>query len=218
MLKVIALIKRRAELSRAEFRRHYEDIHVPLALRHLNQMSRYVRNHVTAERAPGPAGFDCLTEFWYPDQAALQGVLAYLQSAAAEPIRRDELSFMAKQENVFFPVDEHLTLENDLVPSGAISKIVVLAARPQEEPIEAFRRRYEATLAAWLDGLPAPLRCVQNAVLRTGAAEPPWDVITMLWYPTESAGLPHGAPQGMGRHLVVSVCECETPLALLRKP
>jgi uncharacterized protein (TIGR02118 family) len=218
MLKVIALIKRRADLSRAEFRRHYEEIHVPLALRHIDQFRKYVRNHMTAEVVGGPAGFDCLTELWYADQTALQHVLAYLQSAAAEPIRRDELSFMAKQENVFFSVEEHLVLERGSVPSAPVSKVVVLAARPQEEPVESFRRRYGATLSAWLDGLPQPLRCVQNTVLPTAAAAPPWDVITMLWSRTESVGLLHGALRGLGRSLVVSVCECETPLALLRKP
>jgi hypothetical protein len=213
MLKVIALIKRRADLARADFRQHYEEIHVPLALRHLDQMSKYVRNHVTAEVAGGPCGFDCLTEFWYADQAALQRVLAYLQSAAAEPIRRDELAFMAKPENVFFPVEEHVVLEHRSAPSAALSKLVILAARPEDESVRAFRNRYEATLSAWFDGLPEPLRCVHNTVLPSAAAAPPWDVITMLWYAAASAVQPRRAPRGVGRGLIVGVCECETPLA-----
>ena len=218
MLKVIALIKRRGDLSRAEFRQHYEEIHVPLALRHLDQFSKYVRNHVTAEVAGGPAGFDCLTEIWYADQTALQRVLTYLQSAAAEPIRRDELAFMAKPENVFFPVEEHVVLEHGSTPSTALSKIVVLAARPPDESVDAFRRRYEATLSAWLDGLPQVLRCVHNTVLPSAAAAAPWDIITMLWYAAGSPVAPWHAPGGVGRGLLVGVCECETPLALLRTP
>jgi hypothetical protein len=213
MLKVITLIKRRADLSRAEFRRHYEGVHAPLALRHIDQFRKYVRNHVTAEVVGGPAGFDCLTELWYADQSAQQRVLSYLQSAAAEPIRRDELSFMAKQENVFFPVEEQLVYESGAGQSMPVEKMVVLAARSPEHPLEAFRQRYEATLAAWCDGRPAPLRCVQNVVLRTEAAAAPWDVITMLWYPAGSAGPAPAVPRDLGDARTVRVCECETPLA-----
>jgi uncharacterized protein (TIGR02118 family) len=213
MLKIIALIKRRADVSRAEFRRHYEEIHAPLALRHLDQMSAYVRNHVTSELAGGPAGFDCLSEFWYADRAALRRLLAYLQSDAAEPIRRDEISFMSKAENVFFPVEEHCVLaDRGGVPSEVASKIVVLATRPQGEPTEFFLRRYQAALAAWLEGLPRPLRCVQH-VVPAEAAEPQWDAITMLWYAPERAGLrlSPGGPLGVGRCLIVSVDECKMP-------
>jgi len=213
MLKVVALIKRRADLARPEFRQHYEEIHAPLALRHIDQFRRYVRNHVTAEVVGGPAGFDCLTELWYADQSALQRVLTYLQSAAAEPIRRDELSFMAKQENLFFPVEERLVYEGGAGQSMPVDKLVVLAAHSPEQPLEAFRTRYEATLAAWCDGRPAPLRCVQNVVLRTEATAAPWDVITMLWYPAGSARLAPSVPPGLGRGRTVRVCECETPLA-----
>jgi uncharacterized protein (TIGR02118 family) len=215
MVKIIALIKRRADLPRSEFRRHYEEIHAPLALRHLDQMSGYVRNHVSAELAGGPAGFDCLSEFWYADQAALQRLLAYLESDAAEPILRDELSFMSKAENVFFPVEEQVVIEDrSAVASGAVSKIVVLAARPQSEPSEFFLRRYSAALPAWLEGLPRPLQCMQNIVLHSAQAEPPWDAITMLWYHTQRAKLRllEAAPPSVGRCLIVSVSECKTPL------
>ncbi len=166
MLKVIALIRRRADLSRAEFRRHYEEIHAPLALRHLDQLSGYVRNHVTAELDGGPAGFDCLTEFWYADRAALQSVLAYMGSPAAEPIRRDELTFMAREENVILSVEERLVLgarsnvarsgpdtarAAAAAPSAGSAKTVILAACPRGEPRETFLRRQDAALRAWLE-------------------------------------------------------------------
>lgn len=214
MLKIIALIKRRTDMPRSEFRRHYEEIHAPLALQHLDQMSAYVRNHVTGERVGGPAGFDCLSEFWYADQAALERLLAYLQSDAAEPIRHDELSFMSKAENVFFPVDEQLVLEDRrAVASSAVSKIVVLAARSQGEPLGSFLRRYGAALPAWLEGLPQPLQCTQNIVLHRAEAPSPWDAITMLWHHTQQAELLFtAAPPGVERCLIVSVSECKTPL------
>lgn len=215
MVKIIALIKRRADLSRSEFRRHYEEIHAPLALRHLDQMSAYVRNHVSGELVGGPAGFDCLSEFWYVDQAALKRLLAYLESDAAEPILRDELSFMSKAENVFFPVEEQVVIEDrSAVASGAVSKIVVLVARPQGEPSESFQRRYSAALPAWLEGLPRPLQCTQNIVLHGGQVLLPWDAITMLWYNTQPADvrLLQTASPDAERCLIVSVSEHKTPL------
>jgi len=35
MVKTIALIKRKPGLSREEFIRHYEEVHAPLALKHV---------------------------------------------------------------------------------------------------------------------------------------------------------------------------------------
>ncbi len=215
MVKIIALIKRRADLSRSEFRRHYEEIHAPLALQHLEQMSGYVRNHVAGELIGRPAGFDCLSEFWYADQAAFQCLLAYLGSDAAEPIRRDELSFMSKAENVFFPVEEQLVIEDrSAVASGAVSKIVALAARSQGEPLASFLRRYGAALPAWLEGLRRPLQCTQNIVLHSAQVKLPWDAITMLWYHTQPAEirLLQGALPDMERFLMVRVSEHKTPL------
>ncbi|MFN8626936.1 MAG: EthD domain-containing protein [Candidatus Binatia bacterium] len=212
MLKVIALIKRRADLARTEFRRHYEEIHVPLALRHIDQFRKYVRNHVTAEVAGGPPNFDCLTELWYADDAALQRVRAYLQAPAAAPICRDELTFMAKPENVFFAVEEHVVRARSATAPAALTKLVVLAARPAGESVDVFRGRYAAALPAWLDGLPEPLECVHNTVQSTAAAAAPWDVITMLWYAARIAPQPRHPPSAVGRALIVGVCECESPL------
>ncbi|MBI4516553.1 MAG: EthD domain-containing protein [Deltaproteobacteria bacterium] len=200
-MKIIALIVRRHELARAEFRRHYEEVHAPLALRHFDQFSGYVRNHVAEEIAGGPAGFDCLTEFWYRDRAALAGVLAYLESPAAEPIRRDETTFMDKAANVFFPVEEKIVIAGDA--AGAGRKIIMLGARAPGQPLKLFVRDWETALAAGLAAPPRPLRCVHNIAAGTGASPPPWDVVTMLWYAASFPQLAQRDRPRPGRCLIV---------------
>ncbi len=56
------LVNRKAGVSREEFRRHYEDVHAPLAARHLQHLVRYVRNYVSDQLR---SDFDCdvVTEF-----------------------------------------------------------------------------------------------------------------------------------------------------------
>ena len=46
MVKVMFLVKSKPGLSREEFCRHYEEAHVPLALKYFPTFKRYVRNYV----------------------------------------------------------------------------------------------------------------------------------------------------------------------------
>lgn len=58
-MKAVSLISRRADLSRAEFRRYYESSHCWLAMQHF-PFRRYVRNHVLDDPQ---LDFDCISEF-----------------------------------------------------------------------------------------------------------------------------------------------------------
>ena len=44
MIKIMLLVNRKSGISREEFRRHYEEVHAPLASSHLRHLVRYVRN------------------------------------------------------------------------------------------------------------------------------------------------------------------------------
>lgn len=108
MIRVLALLVRRPDLSREAFRDHYERTHAPLALPLLGDGVRhYLRNHVVpgldAERCP----FDVLSEFGYADGPAMKGVFARLTApdAEAEAVRADELRFLDKPRNTFFRIE-----------------------------------------------------------------------------------------------------------------
>ena len=64
MIKIMLLVNRRPDVTREEFRRHYETTHAPLAASKLKHLVRYVRNHVTDQFR---SDFECdvVTEFWF---------------------------------------------------------------------------------------------------------------------------------------------------------
>lgn len=106
MVKTIALLKRKSGLSTEEFRKHYEEVHVPLAKRTFPFMRKYVRRYVT--KAPfSPSGeeplFDCITEEWFDDMEAFRIMLDIYQTETGRPIREDEkeLFDMTKLQYLF---------------------------------------------------------------------------------------------------------------------
>ena len=110
MVKGIAVLKRKPGLSQEEFIRHYEEIHVPLVLKHLPSIKRYVRNYVistvVAPRGVEELEFDCITEQWFDD---MQGFQAMMDFAASEPgrvIRDDEKNFLDRKRTVYVLVEE----------------------------------------------------------------------------------------------------------------
>ena len=93
MVKAIALLKRKPGLSLEQFRKHYEEVHAPLAKRLFPFIRKYVRNYVTV--APFMAAgrepkFDCITEEWFDDMEAFRTMMDIYTSDTGRPIREDE--------------------------------------------------------------------------------------------------------------------------------
>ena len=116
MIKTLSLIKRRPDISRDQFREHYETVHAPLALPHMTGLVRYVRYHVDEEfegQSGDGVGFDVLSGFWYRDAESTAQMMETLQGEAGKPILADELTFMDKPANTFFPVSERMLVAGD---------------------------------------------------------------------------------------------------------
>ena len=110
MIKSIAFIKRKPGISAEEFRRHYEEVHAPLALRFFDGLfERYVRNYVTAALGEAPPEFDAISEFWLRDEAALARIAELNASEAARVLREDEACFMDVARTVTYMVDERVS-------------------------------------------------------------------------------------------------------------
>ncbi len=108
MIKTIALISRKEGITREEFAKHYEEVHAPLAMKHLPQIKRYIRNHIVDIGTDGP-GFDCISEFWFDSiEDALQ-VAEFAQSDAGQAIRDDENKFMDSSQTISFLVEEKVS-------------------------------------------------------------------------------------------------------------
>jgi uncharacterized protein (TIGR02118 family) len=106
MIKVIAFIKRKPGISHEEFVQHYEEVHAPLAMKHLTTISRYVRNYIVAMPGTDEIDYDCITEFWYEDIEAAQASQDFVNSEAGQVIHDDEETFMDRGKMVALLVDE----------------------------------------------------------------------------------------------------------------
>src|SRR5437879_13398629 len=75
MLKSLPLLARRPELRPGRFRRHWVEIHAPLA-HAVPGLRRYVQNHIQGERTrpdipTTEVAVDGVAELWYDDRAAM---------------------------------------------------------------------------------------------------------------------------------------------------
>lgn len=81
MIKCIAMLKRRSDLTRDEFITYYETRHAPLILSLLPGIVDYRRNFVQADGAfpaedGSPIDFDVVTEIWLENTEAHQRFIA----------------------------------------------------------------------------------------------------------------------------------------------
>ena len=107
-MKTLALIVRRPDHSREAFRKHYEEIHSPLAMRTIMEgTTRYVKHHLRDELYGAP-DFDVVSAFEYRDGEAAAALFARSEGPEGARIRADELSFMDKPRNSFFVVTEQV--------------------------------------------------------------------------------------------------------------
>jgi len=110
MYKCIALLKRKAGMSREEFIDYYETRHAPLIRSLLPQIREYRRNFIDfSDESFGQApDFDVITELWFDDREAYESFRA--NSADPEIFRRiaeDEENVFDRSATRLFVVDEH---------------------------------------------------------------------------------------------------------------
>lgn len=107
MKKLILLVRRKPGTTHEAFRAYYESTHAPLATHHLkSRLVRYVRNFLTALPGQPEPEYDCATEFWFADEAALKAVLEWTRSEEGQVLARDEANFMDRTSMRVFVADE----------------------------------------------------------------------------------------------------------------
>jgi len=83
MLKFMVVVYRRSDLSREQFRRHFEEIHGPLAKK-LPGLKKYVQNFVCADSEREEPGWDAIVELYFDDKAAMEAAWASPEGAASD--------------------------------------------------------------------------------------------------------------------------------------
>ena len=105
MLKTIVLIKRRPDLTQAQFLDHWQSRHTPLVTA-LPGMRRYVQNHVDPDILPGLSEFDGMAESWWDDAAAIHALRGTPELRA---MRDDEKNFILPEATQTLVVRERET-------------------------------------------------------------------------------------------------------------
>ncbi len=187
MVKTISLIKRKSDISRKEFARHYEQVHAPLALKLFPAIKGYVRNHIIDDPGARETGFDCISEFWFDSIEDTQKVVEFWQSEAGQVIRDDEQKFMDTSKTVSVLVDERVSDIAGFVDNAVTDKVkaIALLKRKQGLSREDFIRHYEEVHAPLIVEKSTGLkRYVRNHVtpLEDIENELGFDCITELWY------------------------------------
>lgn len=111
-LKVVAMLRKRADISREDFMRYYEQNHAPLILSLMPGIVEYRRNFTVFDGAyvnggAAPFDFDVLTEIRFRDRAAYDAAMAIAADpAVAKRIADDEANFLDSTGNRMFVVEE----------------------------------------------------------------------------------------------------------------
>ena len=113
MIKIVALIKRRADVTLDAFRDYYEHSHAPLFQRSIPDdvaavITHYVQNHaVRLGDGATDAPYDCITEIGFDDIEGMRTWSRWYLGEEGKVLRDDEERFMDTSRRVVIVTDEH---------------------------------------------------------------------------------------------------------------
>jgi uncharacterized protein (TIGR02118 family) len=110
MIKVLAFLSKRQDITTQAFIDYYENKHVPLVLSLMDTPAVYKRNYLARgnefNREDDSIDFDVVSEFVFADREAL---LASLELISAEAIVKDEENFLDRSRSRIYVIEEHVT-------------------------------------------------------------------------------------------------------------
>lgn len=112
MIKIVALITKRPDLTPAGFRDYYEQHHAPLIESLSPALAAYRRNYVDHSTLWAADGLDemtmdVITEIWFADEAALAAQEEVMRDRdVRRRVAEDEARFMRRDLTRIFRVDE----------------------------------------------------------------------------------------------------------------
>lgn len=100
MIKSLTFLKRKAGITPEQFRKHYEEVHAPLASNYMPTATRYFRRYITAEANPTVGNvtsldIDVITELWFETREDFEKTMAIFASPEVRAI------IAADEENLF---------------------------------------------------------------------------------------------------------------------
>ena len=113
MIKIVALIKRRADVTLDALRDYYEHSHAPLFQRSIPDdvaavITHYVQNHaVHLGDGTTDAPYDCITEIGFDNIEGMHTWSRWYLGEEGKVLRDDEERFMDTSRRVVIVTDEH---------------------------------------------------------------------------------------------------------------
>jgi uncharacterized protein (TIGR02118 family) len=219
MIVRIGLIKKKAQWSTADFRRHWLDHHGALAAR-LPGLRRYQQNHVIdqAQRGisyeRGPEQLDGFSMLWFDNEDAMRAAIA---TDAGRALVADEDHFIGNLRIVAIDQVEVIPPATD---RPLIKRMSLLRRRPDVSP-ERFKHEWRVEHARLVRETKGVHGYRQNLVVArevpkgtpAGYKELPIDGIVELWFEsTESLDAAFASPQGVTlmAHARVFIAEITT--------
>ena len=112
MIKIVALLKRRTDVTPEEFCSYYEHQHAPLFARSIPPdvaaaITHYVQNHaVRLGRSGAEPAYDCVTEIGFDDLSGVKLWSDWYLGEEGKVLRDDEETFMDTSQRVVMVTDE----------------------------------------------------------------------------------------------------------------
>lgn len=180
MLKVVTLLKRRADLSVEAFQNHWRDRHGPLAAQGVG-LRRYVQSHALLQGyGKGDLLFDGIEEMWFD---SLAGYDAFLRSSLQEALRRAEDEFLDVARKVTMPVDV-IIAKGGLIPQNAVKSIEFVNRKPGML-LEPFRKYWRDAHGPLASKIAVIRRYEQNHLCVSeydGDTDPVYDGLAITWF------------------------------------
>ncbi len=113
--KILIFLKRRPGMSIEDFRRYYEEVHVPLCLKYTQGVSRYLRRFVDPLPNPetgelGDLACDVITELWFEDEAVFRATAKFMSTGSMrKEIVEDEKNLFDRGKTRIATLVEHET-------------------------------------------------------------------------------------------------------------
>lgn len=108
MVKIIALIYRKAGVSREQFVSYWMNTHGSLMLQMAPDLLHYTQNVPMEATGDNPEDPDGVSELWFEDMGTLQDYLTWRDTTNALELRRDEDRFQDSRRTRRYVVEEHV--------------------------------------------------------------------------------------------------------------
>lgn len=115
LFKVVALLKRRNDMSVEEFRDYYENQHAPLALRFIpkDKICRYFRRFVNRQvdvvtgEVQEPS-YDSISEFWFASRQAYEEAMREMAKPEVQAVMdKDEAQLFDRSKMIILELEEY---------------------------------------------------------------------------------------------------------------